>query len=107
MNIHVLTPNPAYQRADGVNIGKEAQIVTSKTLIVLEAKVNKLLQRKSELLNQNKKMKESINHYRLLRLQTDVSHAKMEAILREEKEKIEAYLAESTAVCEERDRLGN
>ena len=25
MNIHVLTPNPAYQRDDGVNIGKEAQ----------------------------------------------------------------------------------
>jgi hypothetical protein len=36
MNIHVLTPNPAYNRADGVNIGKEAEVVTKKTLIVLE-----------------------------------------------------------------------
>lgn len=45
MNLHVLTPNPAYSRADGVNISKEAHMVTSKTLIVLEAKLNKLLQR--------------------------------------------------------------
>eukprot|EP01031_Cornospumella_fuschlensis_P034295 gene34295-41509_t len=37
MNIHVLTPNPAYSRADGVNIGKEAQMVTTKTLHILEA----------------------------------------------------------------------
>lgn len=36
MNIHVLTPNPAYSRADGVNIGKEAQMVTTKTLHILE-----------------------------------------------------------------------
>ena len=105
MNIHVLTPNPAYSRADGVNIGKEAQIVTAKTLVVLEGKVNKQLQRKSELLKKIKDMKEKINHFRLLRLQTDVSHAKFEATLAETKEKIEALLGESSAVVEERERL--
>lgn len=105
MNIHVLTPNPAYQRADGINIGKEAQAVTSKTLIVLEAKLNKLLQRKSDMQNKIKKMKENINHFRLLRLQTDINHAKFEAALAETKEKIENYLADSTKVVEERERL--
>ncbi len=105
MNIHVLTPNPAYSRADGVNIGKEAQMVTEKTLIILEAKINKLLQRKSEIQNNNKKVKETINHYRLLRLQTDTSHAKFEAVLAETKDKIESLLSESTKVVEERERL--
>jgi len=27
MNLHILTPNPAYSRADGANIGKEADQV--------------------------------------------------------------------------------
>jgi hypothetical protein len=105
MNVHVLTPNPAYSRADGVNIAKEAHSVTNKTLIVLEAKLNKLLQRKSEVQNHNKRLKDEINHYRLLRLQTDIAHAKFEAVLAETKEKIEALLAESTMVVEEREHV--
>jgi hypothetical protein len=47
MNKNVLTPNPAYQRADGVSVARDAQIVTSKALMVLEKQVNALLQRKS------------------------------------------------------------
>lgn len=105
MNVHVLTPNPAYSRADGVNIAKEAQTVTTKTLLVLEAKLNKLLQRKSEVQNQNRRLKEEINHSRLLRLQTDIAHAKFEAVLAETKEKIEALLSESTHVVEEREHV--
>lgn len=105
MNVHVLTPNPAYSRADGVNIAKEAQSVTTKTLIVLEAKLNKLLQRKSEVQNQNKRLKDEINHYRLLRLQTDIAHSKFESVLAETKEKIEALLSESTSVVEEREHV--
>eukprot|EP01035_Chromulina_nebulosa_P014479 gene14479-19162_t len=104
MNIHVLTPNPAYSRADGVNIGKEAEGVTKKTLIVLEAKLNKLLQRKSEIQNANRKTKDMINHYRILRIQTDCSHAKFEANLAETKATIESTLAESAKVIEERER---
>jgi len=104
MNIHVLTPNPAYSRADGVNIAKEAHAVTTKTLIVLETKLNKLLQRQSEVQNYNKRTKDDINHFRLLRMQTDVSHSKFEAILNATKERIEAFLSESTKVVEERER---
>ena len=32
MNLHVLTPNPAYSRADGVDVGRQAQQVTTKVL---------------------------------------------------------------------------
>eukprot|EP01040_Poterioochromonas_malhamensis_P015402 gene15402-17233_t len=105
MNIHVLTPNPAYSRADGVNIAKEAQSVTTKTLHILEAKLNKLLQRNSELKNHIKTMKHTINHYRLIRLQTDLSHSKYEETLAQTKAKIETILGESTKVVEERERI--
>lgn len=104
MNKHVLTPNPAYSRADGVDVGRQARQVTMKALNILEWKLNKLLQQKSEIIIENKKLKSEIDHYRRLRLQTDVSHAKFEQILAETKEKIEAFLSESSAVVEERER---
>jgi hypothetical protein len=56
------------KRVDGVNVGKEAQMTTSKSLMLLEANLNKLLQRKSEIIKQNKDKKAEINHFRILRL---------------------------------------
>ena len=50
-------------------------------------------------------MKETINHYRLMRLQTDTAHAKYETTLAEEKHKIEQFLSEATQVCEEREKV--
>jgi hypothetical protein len=102
MNIHILTPNPAYSRADGINISKEAQMVTTKTLKILEAKLNKLLQRKSEIIHIVKQKKELINHYRRMRIQTDLSHEKYKENIREAKEHIEQFLAESAKVVEDR-----
>jgi hypothetical protein len=64
-----------------------------------------LLQRKSEIMNYIKSIKHEINHSRRMRLSTDVSQTKYEAVLYETKTKVEKYLAESTAVVEERDRL--
>ena len=57
MNLHVLTPNPAYSRADGVDVARQAQAVTTKVLNILEMKLNKLLQRQSEIIIQNKSLK--------------------------------------------------
>eukprot|EP01042_Synura_sphagnicola_P019989 gene19989-25336_t len=102
MNVHILTPNPAYSRADGVNIGREAQMVTTKTLKILEAKLNKLLQRKSEIVHIVKQKKELINHFRRMRIQTDISHEKYKENIREAKEHIEEFLGESAKVVEER-----
>jgi len=105
MNLHVLTPNPAYQRADGVSVAKDAQQVTTKALTILEMKVNKLLQRQSLILIQNKALRQEIDHFRQLRLQTDTSHLQFEEGLRLQKIHIEERLAESAAIVEERERL--
>jgi hypothetical protein len=105
MNLHVLTPNPAYSRADGVSVNKQAAAVTRKALNILEATLNKNLQRKSEVINNNKLFKGEIDHYRRLRLQTDITHAKFEQLLSDVKSNIEGLLAEASAVVEERERL--
>lgn len=105
MNLHILTPNPAYSRADGVDVAKQAQQVTHKVLNVLEMKLNKLLQRKSEVNNQNKHTKGEIDHMRRLRLQTDDSHAKFEAALSSIKENVEGILGESSLIVEQREKI--
>ena len=96
MNLHVLTPNPAYSRADGVDVGRQAQQVTTKVLTILEMKLNRLLQRQSEIIIKNKELKSEIDHYRRLRMQTNVSHAKFDALLTDIKQDIETRLAESS-----------
>eukprot|EP01041_Mallomonas_annulata_P000841 gene841-1639_t len=99
-----LTPNPAYTKADGVNIGKEADLVTKKTLEILEVKLNKKLQRRSEVYNQNKVLKASINHMRRIRLQTDVSHKNLETSLLQIKDNIENIMKEATDLLEQREQ---
>lgn len=105
MNLHVLTPNPAYQRADGVDVARQAQQVTTKVLTILEKKTNKLLQMQSEIIIRNKALKLEIDHFRQLRIQTDTSHAKFEADLAVVKAQIEERLSESADIVEERERL--
>lgn len=103
MNLHTVTPNPAYSRADGVDVERQAKMVTSKILNSLEMKLNKLLQRKSEVNNKNKMLKLDIDHMRRLRLQTDNAHEKFDADLRKIKENIESMLRESNDIVERKE----
>jgi coiled-coil domain-containing protein 63/114 len=105
MNLHVLTPNPAYSRADGVDVGRQAQQVTTKVLTILEMKLNRLLQRQSEIIIRNKELKTEIDHYRRLRMQTNVSHAKFDGLLTDIKKEIEIRLSESADIVEQREAL--
>lgn len=104
MNVHVLTPNPAFKKADGADIARQALNVTTKVLNVMEAKVNKQLQKKSIVLNHIKELKNEIDHYRRMRLQTDMTHAKFESQLSDYKAKIELMLSQATEVVEQREK---
>jgi len=104
MNKHSMAPNPSFSRADGNDVARQANAITLKLLNYLEGKLNKRLSRKSEIIVANKKIKVEIDHYRRLRMQTDSTHKKFEAILADTKAAIEARLGESTAVVEERER---
>jgi chromosome segregation ATPase len=105
MNLNILTPNPAYSKADGAEIGKQAQAVTTKTMVVLEAKLNSKSKVKSEKQQQNNQLKVEIDHMRRMRLQTDLSHRNFDAQLRALREKITFIMSESTAVVEQREGL--
>jgi hypothetical protein len=105
MNLNILTPNPAYQRADGCDIQKQANLVTNKMLHILEAKLNKLLQRHSDEQEKNRKKKVEIDHMRRLRLQTDTAHKHYEAELAITKEKVESLLKDCTQVMEARESV--
>jgi chromosome segregation ATPase len=104
MNKHIQTPNPAFQRADGVNVGKEAEQVTKKVVKTLEVQLNRLNNRRSEVEIKNGKLKTEIDHYRRLRIQTDNAHARYSAELAETKKEIEALLGGAKAIIDERDK---
>ena len=57
LNLHVLTPNDAYQRADGLNPTKLADINQKKLVANLEARLNKALIRNSMTINENNDIK--------------------------------------------------
>lgn len=105
MNLNILTPNPAYQRADGNDITKQANQVTNKMLHILEAKLDKLLQRKSDQEKKNRKMKEEIDHMRRLRIQTNIAHASNIANMSELKENIEQMMGEANGIFQARDTV--
>ena len=105
MNLNIITPKPSYSRADGIDVERQAKLVTNKTLNVLEMKLNKLLQRKSEVNNKNKLLKLEIDHMRRLRLQTDDSHQKFDAALKSVKENIEVMLREANDIVERKEEL--
>lgn len=105
LSLHVITPAPVKKKCDGANVSKEAQQSATKILSIFEAKLNRLLQKKSDVMNHVKKLKSEINHHRRLRVQTDIQHSKFEVILAETKANIERLLNESTLIVEERDKL--
>lgn len=104
MNKNVLTPNPAFTRADGNDVGRQAFQVTKKVLNGLEATLNKKLQRKSEIINANKQKKLEINHLRRMRVQTEMAQAKYEAQLLDIKSNIESNVKDASDIVSERER---
>mmetsp|Transcript_21419 Transcript_21419/g.31018 ORF Transcript_21419/g.31018 Transcript_21419/m.31018 type:complete len:515 (+) Transcript_21419:73-1617(+) len=105
MNLNILTPNPAYQKADGCEIQKQANLVTNKMMHILEAKLNKLLQRRSNEQNRNRQKKKDIDHMRRLRIQTDSAHKNYDTELSTLKEKTQKLMSECTGVMEARERV--
>ena len=105
MNLHVQTPHPAYKRADGNDVGRQAMLITKKVLSKLEAELNKLLQRRSEIIHNNKSKKIEINHLRRMRIQTEITHNKYENTILEIKQNIERLSTESNDIIIERERL--
>ena len=62
LNLHSLTPHEAYQRADGLNPTKLADINQKKLVANLESRLNKALIRHSEVVNENNGIKAKVRN---------------------------------------------
>jgi len=105
MNLHILTPNPAFQKADGCEIGKQAEITQKKTLNILEVKLNKLYQRNNEMRVANEELKKEIDHMRKRNKQCKRAHSLNEDRLAELKERIEEEMKEATLINDRKDQV--
>ncbi|CAM9168036.1 unnamed protein product [Sphacelaria rigidula] len=117
LNLHRTTPNPAHQRADGLDPTKQADQNQRKLVSNLEARLNKasaasidydsmrLLIRHSEIVNGNAQLKSEINHLRKERTTANEVHAQLEASIHQVRGEISALMMQASAVHEHREEL--
>ena len=74
LNLHTQTSNEAYQRADGLDPTKLADINQKKLVGNLEARLNKALIRHSETVNENNAIKAKVNKSRRKRQNDDFNN---------------------------------
>jgi len=78
LNLHSLTPNEAYQRADGLNPTKLADINQKKLVNNLEGRLNKSLIRQAETANENNAIKAKIDKLRRKRANDNFNRLALE-----------------------------
>ncbi|CAM9427033.1 unnamed protein product [Ectocarpus fasciculatus] len=108
LNLHRTTPNPAHQRADGLDPTKQADQNQKKLVSNLEARLNKaskLLMRHSEIMNGNARLKEEINHLRKERTTANEVHAQFEASIHQIRGEISSLMAHASAINDHREEL--
>ncbi|CAM9560763.1 unnamed protein product, partial [Hapterophycus canaliculatus] len=111
------TPNPAHQRADGLDPTKQADQNQRKLVWNLEARLNKasrigfqqsatsLLIRHSEIVNGNAHLKEEINHLRKERTTANEVHAQFEVNIHQLRGEISSLMAQASAINDHREEL--
>ncbi|CAM9110440.1 unnamed protein product, partial [Discosporangium mesarthrocarpum] len=105
LNLHRFTPNPAHQRADGLDPTKQADRNQRKLVDNLETRLNKLMIRQSEIENGSCKIKEDINHMRKERTTTNQVHSQYEAEIHEVRAQISSLMAHASSLNEQREEL--
>jgi coiled-coil domain-containing protein 63/114 len=105
LNLHRTTANPIHARADGIDPTKQADRNQKRLVATLEARLNKLLVRHSEIVNGNANLKEAICHMRKQRMTTDDVHRQYETEILEVRRRIAASMEQAALLTEERERL--
>eukprot|EP00520_Triparma_pacifica_P004066 CAMPEP_0118651542 /NCGR_PEP_ID=MMETSP0785-20121206/10842_1 /TAXON_ID=91992 /ORGANISM="Bolidomonas pacifica, Strain CCMP 1866" /LENGTH=506 /DNA_ID=CAMNT_0006544003 /DNA_START=118 /DNA_END=1635 /DNA_ORIENTATION=- len=103
LNLHVLTPNPAYQRADGLNPTKLADINQKKLVANLEARLNKALIRNATTINENNAIKAKIDKLRQKRLNDNFNRLSLEKKLRNLQRQLDVVMETAAKAAEQRE----
>ncbi|GMI11812.1 hypothetical protein TrVE_jg6525 [Triparma verrucosa] len=104
LNLHVLTPNDAYQRADGLNPTKLADINQKKLVANLEARLNKALIRHSETVNENNGIKHKVDKLRRKRLNDNFNRLSLEKKLRRLQELMDKVMETAAEASDQREK---
>jgi hypothetical protein len=103
LNLHILTPNPAYQRADGLNPTKLADINQRKLVSNLEARLNKALIRNATTINENNAIKAKVDKLRQKRMNDNFNRASLEKKLRKLQADLDVVMETAAAAAEQRE----
>jgi hypothetical protein len=103
LNLHTLTPNEAYQRADGLNPTKLADINQKKLVNNLEGRLNKALIRQSETENDNNTLKAKIDKVRRKRGVDNFNRIALSKKLEAVNQRMEDILEASRIAAEQRE----
>ena len=104
LNLHTQTANEAYQRADGLDPTKLADINQKKLVGNLEARLNKALIRHSETVNENNAIKAKINKCRRKRKNDDFNRMALEKKLQMVQDKLDVVMNTAAEASEQRQK---
>ena len=104
LNLHTQTENEAYQRADGLDPTKLADINQRKIVSNLEARLNKALIRHAETNNTNNSIKAKVDKCRKKRENDNFNRIKLEKNLANVQAKLDNVMAVAAEASDQRQK---
>ena len=105
LNKHTTTTNSAYQRVDGSNPTRLAEINQKKLVNNLEGRLNKALVRQSSIQSENKEIQIKIDKLRRKVTNDGINRRDMENRLKQVQEEVSEIMKRAACVSEQRDKI--
>lgn len=105
LNMHTTTTNSAYQRVDGLDPTRLAEINQKKMVSNLEGRLNKALVRQSSIQSENNEIKAKIDKLRRKVQNDSVNRKEMEKRLRQIQEDVDDFMRRAAVSTEQRDKI--
>ena len=105
LNIHSSTTNNAYQRADGTNPTRLAQINQEKLVNNLEGRLNKAFVRRSTIHSENNLIKTKVDKLRQKVHNDSINRKHMEKKLKSIQNEVEEIMKTAATISEQREKV--
>lgn len=105
LNMHTTTTNSAYQRVDGLDPTRLAEINQKKLVNNLEGRLNKALVRQSKIQSKNNEIKAKIDKFRRKVQNDSVNRKEVEKRLRQIRDDVDDFMKRAAISSEQRDKI--
>ena len=105
LNMHTTTTNSAYQRVDGLDPTRLAEINQKKLVSNLEGRLNKALVRQSSIQTKNNEIKAKIDKLRRKVHNDSVNRKEVEKRLRQIQDDVDDFMKRAAISSEQRDKI--